>query len=286
MKMRPLPSAVLFGAVTLLASVLIVQTVYSLLIRPHADAILAEQAQSMKENPGGTVLHLRSLYIILHEPEPEVVIILTLWAFSLVGYHAIIVRRNRRLLEQDFVPISEGRVILPEDVRAYARGLESLPKYVQDMLLPRAELVALDRFGATESVHDAAEAVRDECEFESSRFDASLSMIRFVAWAIPAVGFVGTVRGIGEALQEAQRAITGDISGVTMGLGVTFNSTLTALTLCIVVMFLLHQLQQAQDQLVLDTKLRVDRTLVRRMRSQQPSTSSRRAALAEHVSAV
>ncbi len=90
-------------------------------------------------------------------------------------------------------------------------------------------MVAYNRFGATRSVQDAAEAVRDECDFEVASMDTKLSMVRFTAWAIPAVGFVGTVRGIGAALQEAQGAMGGDISGVTMGLGVTFNATLTAL---------------------------------------------------------
>jgi len=56
-------------------------------------------------------------------------------------------------------------------------------------------MVALNRFGATRSVQDAAEAVRAECENELDRLDAQLSMVRFTAWAIPAVGFVGTVRG-------------------------------------------------------------------------------------------
>ena len=120
-------------------------------------------------------------------------------------------------------------MVLPEDARVYSRPLEALPKAEQDGFLPRLLMVAYNRFGATRSVQDAAEAVRDECDFEVASMDTKLSMVRFTAWAIPAVGFVGTVRGIGAALQEAQGAMGGDISGVTMGLGVTFNATLTAL---------------------------------------------------------
>jgi biopolymer transport protein ExbB/TolQ len=127
-------------------------------------------------------------------------------------------------------------------------------------------MVAYNRFGATRSVQDAAEAVRDECEFEAASMDTKLSMVRFTAWAIPAVGFVGTVRGIGAALQEAQGAMGGDISGVTMGLGITFNATLTALVSCIIVMFWMHQLQQFQDRLVLDCRTYVDRQLLRKLR--------------------
>jgi biopolymer transport protein ExbB/TolQ len=127
-----------------------------------------------------------------------------------------------------------------------------LPQDEQMGFLPRLLMVAYNRFGATRSVQDAAEAVRTECEFETASMDTKLSMVRFTAWAIPAVGFVGTVRGIGAALQEAQ--------------GVTFNATLTALVCCIVVMFWMHQLQQYQDRLVLDGRTYVDRQLLRKMR--------------------
>jgi biopolymer transport protein ExbB/TolQ len=77
-------------------------------------------------------------------------------------------------------------------------------------------------------------------ESESARLDSEQSMIRYIAWAIPALGFIGTVRGIGLALNEAHRAVEGDIAGVTENLGTAFNSTLIALLISIVVMFLVQ----------------------------------------------
>jgi biopolymer transport protein ExbB/TolQ len=61
--------------------------------------------------------------------------------------------------------------------------------------------------------------------------------------------------------------MTGDITGVTEGLGITFNSTFIALLLSIVVMFLLHQLQLAQERLVLDTETYIDQKLIRHLRT-------------------
>jgi biopolymer transport protein ExbB/TolQ len=177
-----------------------------------------------------------------------------------------VTNKDRKLLDRDYVRIADNQVVLPEDARVHSRPLEALPKDEQAGFLPRLLMVAYNRFGATRSVQDAAEAVRDECEFETASMDTKLSMVRFTAWAIPAVGFVGTVRGIGAALQEAQGAMGGDISGVTMGLGITFNATLTALVACIIVMFWMHQLQQYQDRLVLDSRTYVDRSLLRKMR--------------------
>jgi biopolymer transport protein ExbB/TolQ len=257
---------VLFSLGTLALAAILVQAVYALLIRPHAEAILQESAGVIAEGGKRPMLHLRSIWVILKDYEQETAIILSIWSLSMLGYQAREVAESRKLLDKQYIEVGENRVVLPEDARAYGRPIEQLGREEQNMFLPRTLLVALNRFGATRSVQDTAEAVRDECELELSRLDAQLSMVRFTAWAIPAIGFVGTVRGIGTALQEAQRAIQGDISGVTLGLGVTFNATLVALTLCIIVMFCLHQLQQAQDRLVLDTRMAVDRNLIRHMR--------------------
>ena len=90
-------------------------------------------------------------------------------------------------------------------------------------------------------------------------------MIRYIVWAIPSIGFIGTVRGIGAALGQAHKAVEGDITGVTESLGVAFNSTLIALLISIVLMFLLHQLQLSEERLVLDTETYCDQHLIRHL---------------------
>ncbi|MEO8020052.1 MAG: MotA/TolQ/ExbB proton channel family protein [Pseudomonadota bacterium] len=251
----------------LLLAVIIIHSIWTLVIRPRAAAVLSQRVVvTNSANVKQQVLQLRSVYVILKDYEQETCVVLMLWSLLLLARQAQDTRLGRKLLDREYVKIGEAQVVLPEDARVHSRPLESLPKEEQMRFLPRLLMVAYNRFGATRSVQDAAEAVRDECDFETASMDTKLSMVRFTAWAIPAVGFVGTVRGIGAALQEAQGAMGGDISGVTMGLGVTFNATLTALICCIIVMFWMHQLQQFQDRLVLDCRTYVDRQLLRKLR--------------------
>ncbi|HEU4592633.1 MAG TPA: MotA/TolQ/ExbB proton channel family protein [Steroidobacteraceae bacterium] len=250
----------------LLLSLIVIHSIWTLVIRPRAEAVLGQRVEIKNANVTHRVLQLRSVYVILKDHEQELCVTLCMWSLLLLGRQAWLTQKDRKLLDKDYVKIGDAQVVLPEDARVYSRPLEALPREEQDGFLPRLLMVAYNRFGATRSVQDAAEAVRDECEFESASMDTKLSMVRFTAWAIPAVGFVGTVRGIGAALQEAQGAMGGDISGVTMGLGVTFNATLTALVSCIIVMFWMHQLQQFQDRLVLDARTYVDRQLLRKLR--------------------
>jgi biopolymer transport protein ExbB/TolQ len=115
-------------------------------------------------------------------------------------------------------------------------------------------LAALQRFSSTRNIQDVSDATHAYCSAEGERLDAELSMVRYIAWAIPSIGFIGTVRGIGLALGQAYKAVQGDIFDVTQSLGIAFNSTLIALLISIVLMFLLHQLQLLQERYILDTE--------------------------------
>ena len=135
------------------------------------------------------------------------------------------------------------------------------------MLLPRALLNALRRFATTRNIQDVSSSTRDIFESEAERLESELSMIRYISWAIPSIGFIGTVRGIGEALAQADKAVQGDIAGVTQSLGVAFNSTFIALLISIFLMFLVHQLQLVQERLIFDGETYSNDKLIRHMKA-------------------
>jgi biopolymer transport protein ExbB/TolQ len=245
-----------YQVATLVVAFLVVHVPYTLVVRPNARAVLEEQARQMRQNP--EFVQERSWWVIVKDPEQEWEFILCLWALAIMGAKWGASSRERRLLESDFVPVAPGARILPEDAREYARQVQALPEAERRLLLPRTALAALNRFRVTRSIQDASSTAREVCSAESDRLDSELAMIRYIAWAIPSIGFIGTVRGIGDALTLAHRAVQGDISGVTEALGVAFNSTFIALLLSLALMFVLHQLQLKQERQVLDTETWVD----------------------------
>jgi biopolymer transport protein ExbB/TolQ len=121
-------------------------------------------------------------------------------------------------------------------------------------LLPECMLAALHRFHATNSVQDAANAIKERAEIAADHLDSSLSLVRYISWAIPAIGFIGTVRGIGLALAFAEDAIKGDITPVIEALGLAFNSTLVALLISMGLMYFMHIVQSRQEAFVLETQ--------------------------------
>jgi biopolymer transport protein ExbB/TolQ len=247
----------------LLAIALMMHVFYTLVVRPRAEAWLVEQRARVEANPG--YRPQRTLFVIMKDAEQEATIILATWALILAALRSVEIRNQRKLLSADLIGLSAGVVILPDDVREYSRRLENLPVEQRDAVVPRVLRLALKRFGATANVQDASTTVHNVCESEAERLDAELAILRFSVWATPALGFVGTVRGIGVALQGAQLAFQGDTSAVTGGLGISFNSTLIALTLSIVLMYVLHEIQLAQERLVLDAEHYADEQLISRM---------------------
>ena len=258
------PTEFVFQTLSLIVAVILVHAIYVLVIRPTADTILAER-QAMMEVDDNYVQE-RSVYVIIRDFEQETCFILMLWAMAIMTYKGVQTSREHKLLEVELVPVAEGTKVLPEDSREYARHVQSLPDSEQRLLLPRSLLAALARFSATRNIQDVSATAHAVCESESERLDSELSMVRYIAWAIPSIGFIGTVRGIGEALGQAHKAVEGDIAGVTQSLGVAFNSTFIALLISIVLMFLLHQLQLQQERLVLETETYLDRHLIQHLR--------------------
>lgn len=259
------PGEFIYQVFALLIAFILVHALYVTWVRPQADAFLEQQAVQLRDQPDA--VQQRSFFVVIKDYEQESCFILMLWALAILAYKGRAVYRQQRLLRQDLLGFPDGLPIGREDTRELAERLDTLSEPDREALLPRALLTAVERFAATGNVQDVSTAARAVCESEGERLESELSIIRYIAWAIPSVGFIGTVRGIGDALGQAHRAVEGDITGVTASLGVAFNSTFIALVISIVLMFFIHQLQLLQERLVLDSEGYVDRSMIRRLRT-------------------
>ncbi len=253
-------SEFIYQLFALLTSIIIVHSAYVAVIRPNADALLQQQFD--QQAAGGAFIVQRSLYVVMRDFEQEACFILMFWALAIMVYKTRIALQERKLLDMPLLKVKDGVSIFPRDAEAFARPIKALSADERVMLIPRTLLTAIQRFHTTHNVAAASSAVKEVCDIESERLDSELSMVRYIAWAIPSVGFIGTVRGIGEALGQAHKAVEGDISGVTVSLGVAFNSTFVALVISIIVMFCSHQLQLLQERQVLDTQGYCDDKLI------------------------
>ena len=155
----------LFQVFALIVLVILVHAYYVTTVRPNATAVLEEQALRIQQEENYTPE--RSFWVLIRDIEQESCFILMFWAFAIMGYKAVFMFNERKLLQLEFLPVQEGVRILPEDTREYGRAIESLSDRIRSMLLPRVLLSSLERFGSTRNVQDVSSVANSLCEARS-----------------------------------------------------------------------------------------------------------------------
>jgi hypothetical protein len=175
-------------------------------------------------------------------------------AFILLGRYRE-VRRQRRAFGLDLLPTDVGVCILPEDARLLKRKVEQTAARGGPYILANMLTLALGKYATSRSGRDVTETVRMQADIEMGRLVSGMAIVHYLAWAIPAVGFLGTVRGLATSLTlggQTELDIGAFIKGATTHLNVAFDCTLVALALSLGVMFLLHFVQREEEALVID----------------------------------
>ena len=242
----------------LIASFIFVGVLYGGLIRPAANKAALAQTYGLDGESSSY-----GIFIILKDYEQQVCLSLFVWGIMILVYKFIMVHSEAKTLTR-FAPDSEdtqaeidllcgARNISRERAETLSQAIDQKSESpdLKNKLLPYVMARGLERYHMTGNVPEATETIMGRLEVASEQQESELSMLRYLVWAIPSIGFIGTVRGIGVALHRADEALQGDISGVTNALGVAFNSTLVALIISIILMLLIHLLQGSQEGLIL-----------------------------------
>jgi biopolymer transport protein ExbB/TolQ len=164
----------------------------------------------------------------------------------------------------NFIPTNEKHVFLPADINNLKFKLiesERKEKFILSDLLKKA----CTKFRANGSLSELIDIVSIQIEVSQEKSEGQQSVIRYLTWVIPSIGFVGTVLGISQALVVAN---SGDMELITKLLGVAFDTTLVALVLSIVVMWFVHQLQEETDQFHSDLKEFVIENLINKIETE------------------
>ena len=243
--------------VVLIFSIIVVHLAYIGYVRPEADLLLEMARQAGQSAP-------RNLMIVLKDYEQEICFILMLWGSFLILSKCLTILRDNYLFTVDLIEEIADEESTPEKVIEKLDTELSADRRLSPLV--QTLRTALWRYAGTGNVQNLSDAIESSVEALAVRQDAENSMIRYLIWAIPSIGFIGTVRGIGEALSLADKALAGDIAGMTNSLGVAFNSTLVALLISIFLMFIFHQLQRLQDGQILDIQTYCDQYLLARIK--------------------
>lgn len=116
---------------------------------------------------------------------------------------------------------------------------------------------------------NSAEGLEDELKYladcDADRVYESYALWRVITWAIPVLGFLGTVIGITLAVGELDpAALEESIELVVLNLSIAFATTTQALSLSIVLMFTKYLVGQSENNLLARVDRQVDDELLGR----------------------
>ena len=183
----------------------------------------------------------------------------TMWLMFFFGLGELWVRFHRAKEESE----QFGADILPDDETAMFRAKDLVPVYrrvtrskrARHYRLQRLILRIVQQFQISKSIDQANSLMNSSLELVQHEIELKYNMLRYVVWLIPTTGFIGTVVGIALAL-----SIAGDMPNLddavqvqawfatmTTKLGIAFNTTLLALVMAAILMFLLHIAQGKEE---------------------------------------
>ncbi len=191
-------------------------------------------------------------------------------AMFLVGTAALaikaldITRQYRGLARPLLSPIPRGGQPAT-DCEPLAGQLERAPMGQQDSYRVRRLRDALEHVRRTGSADALDEHMKYLADLDADRLHSSYGLVRVIIWAIPILGFLGTVIGITMAIGKlAPEALETSLPTVMKALSVAFYTTIQALGLSIVLMFAQYFTNQKESALLAGVDRRVEEELAGR----------------------
>lgn len=241
-------------------SITVVSLVYLLWITPEAQEILR-----VAEAEGG--VPPRTFFILIKDWEQASCVVLTLWCLWLWFFRYRIFQSDSYLLELDILHLDRVQQTDDECNTNTLEFVETRVKQLKDTLTDSQLVNALDlavrRIRLNKNFQEANDVAMEACDLHLELLNSKLAISKYILWAIPSIGFLGTVRGIGVALSLANEALDeGKITGVAASLGVAFNSTWVALALSLFLMFISNSLHGREERLVAQFKNYMSSTFI------------------------
>lgn len=179
-------------------------------------------------------------------------------------------RENVFLNEMGFLPTSEADSLNTDaEIQEIKTRVEKAAN--SSAFLPDLINVTINQYFKTHSVSDSLSVLNSNLELETHRLDLRYSMSKYVVWAIPTFGFIGTVVGIAQALGNLNiDDLTGEKKAaafkvLTSNLGLAFDTTIVALALSAILVFILHVVQKGEEESVNKAGQYVLRNLINRI---------------------
>ncbi|MDE2197687.1 MAG: MotA/TolQ/ExbB proton channel family protein [Rhodospirillales bacterium] len=231
---RPVPGALVVSAISIGLALLIIAVLSVVL------PFNSKPAQFLLDHGSGSIfagVYPLTIQNVLH-----------LLSAAALG---ILYRRWRRAgleeayLRAGFLPSDEHTLLGLDELGPLRRMIH--PHLASRAAVPVLMDAAILQASTSRSLEQVSTVMDHKLELMSHRLDLEYQIIRYIAWLVPTMGFVGTVVGIAAALEGINDPAHLHMERITAGLGVAFYTTILALVESAVLVFIQNVVQRREE---------------------------------------
>lgn len=194
-------------------------------------------------------------------PTPYAIVFLSCWSLAILFVKWCKLRFQRRALRHNVMPDDPGYILSSATVEPVLTRVYETVDDPRNFILFNRIVVALSNLRNLGRVTDVDEILRSQAAQDESAVETSYAIVQGFVWAIPVLGFIGTVLGLSEAIGQFSgvlgaasdvEQISGALKGVTGGLSTAFETTLEALVAALVIQLLITTLRKGEEEFLDD----------------------------------
>jgi biopolymer transport protein ExbB/TolQ len=189
---------------------------------------------------------------------PYVTVLFSFWALMIALVKWRKVSLQMRALSLHVVPDDPSFIISTSTVQQVLDNLYEVVDDPRDFILFNRIHVALSNIRNMGQIGDVDNVLRSQADHDEAAMESSYTVVRGLIWAIPVLGFIGTVLGLSQAIAAFTNvlstardieAVKGSLQSVTSGLATAFETTLQALVAALFIQLLITMLKRREEQM-------------------------------------
>jgi len=174
-------------------------------------------------------------------------------------------RAERAACRKKVLPAWDGKPAPVGEATKLLAEVKRLPRGLQRTYLVQRVHTILDFLCQRGSADELDDHLRTLADNDATALEGSFALTRFITWAIPILGFLGTVLGITGAIAGiTPEVLDKNLNAVTDGLSFSFDATALALSLTMITMFCSFLVERDEQGVLEDVDRIIDRDLTHR----------------------
>ena len=172
---------------------------------------------------------------------------------------------EKRALRNELIPAWDGKPIPAKEAPKLLAALKRQPSGLQQTQLGQRCHAVVEFICQRRNAAELDDHLRTLADNDAMALESSYALTRFITWAMPILGFLGTVLGITGAIAGiTPEKLENSLSSVTDGLALAFDATALALGMTMVTMFCTFLVEKIEQGVVEAVDQIVDRELAHR----------------------